>query len=215
MTNIRNEVWQLIERDPSIKLDLERGLINMRALARFCRDSGIEGSEDAILSAIRRYPKGQKSRKQYEKAIKIVEGSAITIRSHVASIALSKSKETHELLSAVFKIIRYEKSEICRVVEAEESIHLMVDKKNLDKIITIFPSRLVLETRKHLAEINLHLNPKTLETPGVLSIIANELTRNEINLYEVMSCVPELLLFVDEENAVKAHQVLFDLAKSK
>lgn len=215
MTNIRNDVWRRIDRDPSIKLDLERGLINMRALARFCRDNGIEGTEDAMLSAIRRYPKSQKTKKQYDQAIKVIKNSAITIRSHVASIALSKSKETHELLSAVFQNIKYEKSEICRIVEAEESIHLMVDEKNLDKIITLFPSRLVSETRKHLAEINIHLNQKTLETPGVLSIIASEITRNEINLYEVMSCVPELLLFVDEKEAVKAHQVLFDLTKTR
>ena len=54
MTNIRNEVWKRIDADPSIQLDLERGLINIRALARFCHHEGMEATEDALISAIRR-----------------------------------------------------------------------------------------------------------------------------------------------------------------
>lgn len=56
MTSIRKKVEDFINRDPAIRKDLARDVINVRALARYLRDR-IEGeaSLDAIISAIRRY----------------------------------------------------------------------------------------------------------------------------------------------------------------
>lgn len=215
MTNIRDEIWKLIENDPSIVLDLGRGLINVRALARYCANTGIDGTEDAIISAIRRYPKETKTTKQYAYALDIVQQSVISTKSHIASVALIKGAETQKILPSLFSCVNYEKGETLRLVQGEESIKIIIDERNLNKILEIIPQRLIIKTLKNLAEINMHLHPKAVETPGIIYTITGELFRNEVVMYEVMSCVPELLIFVEDSELLKAYGVLFEMCHKK
>ncbi len=214
-TNTRDEIWTLIENDPSIMLDLNRGLINVRALARHCANAGINGTEDAIISAIRRYPKETETTKQYSTALDIVSQSVISTKSHIVSVALIKGAETQKTLPLLFSCVNYEKGETLRLVQGEESIKVLVDERNLTKILELIPQRLIIKTLKGLAEINMHLHPKAVETPGIIYAITGELFRNGVVMYEVMSCVPELLIFVEEEELLKAYKVLFSLCHPK
>jgi len=218
MTNsrsVKEEVWKLIDRDPSLKLDLERRLINARALARYCSSCGVEGSEDALISAIRRYPLDSRAKKQYDRAVDIVRRSAISSKSRVANIALRKGSDTQAILPKLFSVIDYERGETLRIVQGEESIKLLVDEKNLPRLLALIPQKLVLHVQKNLAEINLHLHDEAVKTPGIMLVITGELSRNNVNIYEIMSCVPEMLIFVDEADLMRAYGVLFDLCHGK
>ncbi len=211
MTNIRNEVWKRIDADPSLQLDLERGVINMRALARYLRQGGLEADEAALISAIRRYPKSSPVRKVYEDARRIVGQSTISTKSHIVSIALSKGEEAQAALPKLFSRVHYEKGETLRIVQGEESIKLLVDEKNADKLLELIPRRLVLKVQKGMAEINMHLHPQAVTTPGIMYVLCGELSRNRVNINEITSCVPEMLVFVDEKDLLRAYQVLFGL----
>ena len=56
MTSINHTVWKLLADDISVQKNIERGIINIRGLARFLIDKhGLHASMDAVISAIRRY----------------------------------------------------------------------------------------------------------------------------------------------------------------
>lgn len=214
MTNIRADVWKLIDSDPSIKLDLERKLINVRALARYCRGRGINSTDDAVISAIRRYPM-QNDAKKLNMALEVAGKSTISTRSHIANIALKKGTEVKEMLPKLFPCVDYERSETLHISQGEESVRVMVDEKNLSDTLALIPKKLILNVRSGLAVINLHLHPEAVKTPGIAFVVTGELFRNNINMYEIMSCVPELLIFVEEKDILKAYQILFELCHKK
>ncbi|MDD5318134.1 MAG: hypothetical protein PHF51_05405 [Candidatus ainarchaeum sp.] len=213
--NTRNEVWKLIDRDPSLKLDLERGLINVRALARHCVSAGVAGTEDAVISAIRRYPADNKANRKYRHALEIIGQSSMSSKSSIVSIALRKGSETQEILPKLFAWIDYERGETLRIVQGEESIKLLIDEKNLQKMLARIPQKLIIKVQRNLAEINMHLHPDAVNTPGIIQVLTGELMRNDVNIFEIMSCVPEMLVFVDEGDSVRAYQVLFELCHRK
>lgn len=215
MTNIRAEVWKIVDQDPSIKLDLERGLVNIRALARYCAKLGIDGTENAIISAIRRYPKDNPIKKMYKTAQEMLNSTTFSTRSNIVNIAITKNSDIQELFPKLFACINYERGDTLRIVQGEGFIKIIVDERNLSKILDIIPKKLVLHLQKDLAEINMHLHPEAVKTPGIVLVTSGELTRNGINIYEIMSCVPEMLFFVDDKDLVKAYQILFNLCNSK
>jgi aspartokinase len=96
-------------------------------------------------------------------------------------------------------------------MQANESIRVLVDEKNLEDITSIFPKDKILGVHRNLAEINMNMHPKMQTTHGILAAIANELAINKINIMEMLSCFPEMLFFVKEEDILKAHQVLYQL----
>lgn len=219
MTNIVHDVWNLLDKEPSIQLDLQRNLINVRALARLVgkklSDNGIEPTEDAVISAIRRYPKDSKFKNNVEQARKMISQSTVSIRSHIVNVAIEKSKETQEALESIFSMINFERGETLRIVQGEESIKLLVDEKNLSNVLKIIKKSAIIGIQKNLAEVNLHLHPEAVRTPGILLAITTDLLLNNVNMYEIMSCVPEMLIFVEEKDLLKTHQVIFELCQAK
>ncbi|MFA5106267.1 MAG: hypothetical protein WC506_04885 [Candidatus Micrarchaeia archaeon] len=211
----RSAVWKLIDRDPSIRLDMERGLVNARALARYCGRQGIPGSEDAIISAIRRYPQGNAAKKQYDEATLIASQSTISTKSHIVEISLKKSGDVQDILPKMFTCISFDRGETLRLVQGEEAIKVIIDEKNMDKVMAFIPRKLVISVLKGLAEINMHLHPQAVRTPGIMLVLTGEFARNNINIYEITSCVPEMLFFVEEKDILEAYRVLFELCHGK
>ena len=211
MTNIVHEVWKILDNSPSIRREMSRELINHSALARYIiKEKKVKASLDAVTSAIRRY-KLDHYDDLFDTANKIIGQTAISTRSKLANIAIIKDTETQKLLPELFSIINYNRGDVLRIIQADESIKILVDEKNLGKVKELFPEDKIIKTDENLAEINMHLHPEAVNTPGIIAATSNELAMNEINVMETMSCVPELLWFVKEKDVLRAYNVLYQL----
>ena len=219
MTNnvkIADEVWKLLDERPCIRINMSRGLINTRALAKYIiKKRKLDVTVDAAISAIRRYELGTYE-KIFENAHKIISQTiALSTKSPLANISLTKDTEVQRLLPKLFSIIHYNQGDALRIIHADESIKVLVDEKNLEKIRTLFPGDKIIRIERNLAEINIHQHPDAKSTPGIIAITSNELAINGINVLETMSCFPEWLWFVDEKDILKAYNALNQLSSYK
>jgi aspartokinase len=216
MTNIVHEVWKVLDNNPSIKKELNRGLINISALARYIiREKKINVSIDAIISAIRRY-EIDKQDDVFDNAYKILNQTVnVSTKSNLAEISLIKDDEVQQYLPKLFNIIKYVHGDVLRVTQANESIRLLIDEKNMDDVIALFPKNKIIAKEKGLSEINIYIHPKMQTTPGILATIANELAINGINIVEFMTCPPEMICVVKKEDLIRASNVLYQLCSSK
>jgi len=215
MKNTVGEVWKFLDNSPCIMRDLSRGLINARALAKYIlKTQKMNATLDAIISAIRRYEIDQQG-DIFITARKLISQTVnLSTRSGLAEISLIKDYDIQRSLPELFEIIDYARGEVLRVIQATESIKLLIDEKNLENITELFPKDKILKIDRNLAEINMHMHPRMITTHGILAVMANELAINGINIMEVMSCLPEMLLFVKEEDVLNAYQVLYQLSHS-
>jgi aspartokinase len=215
MSNIVQKVWRILDNNPSIRRDLSLGLINTSALARYLIEKNkVEGTLDGVIGAIRRYDHG-KHNELFSEAYNLL-GQTVNIftRRKVAEIALKKDEDVQQLLPKLFDIIKYIQGDVLRIMQANESVRLLIDEKNLEKVTNIFPKNEILIIEKDLAEIDIYIHPDMQNTPGILAVIANELTINGINIVEVMTCPPEMLFIVKGEDLLQTHDVLNKLCQS-
>jgi aspartokinase len=212
MKNIVGEVWKYLDNNPAIKVDIGLGIINIRALAKhIIKTQNMDATLDAVISAIRRY-EIDRQEDLFAKARKVIrETFTLSTRSGLVEISLVKDDDVQRILPELFEIIDYARGEVLRVIQATESIKLLADGKNLEKILNVFPKEKILKIDKNIAEINMHMNPNGAATRGILAVITNELAINGISIFEIMSCLPEMLLFVKEEDILKSYQVLYEL----
>ena len=216
MTNIVQTVWKIIDHDPSIKRELSRGLINTSALARYIiTQKRINATFDAVITAIRRY-NIEKQDDIFSTAYKMLGQTVnISTKSNLAELSLVKDDEVQQILPKVFNIIKYIRGDVLRVMQANESIRLLIDEKNLEHVVTLFPKDRIITKEINLAEIDIYIHPKMQTTPGILATIANELTINGINIIEFMTCPPEMLCFVKKEDLIRTSNILYQLCQSK
>lgn len=212
--DLPNTIHKILDQNPAIRVNMSRGLINIRALAKYIiKERKIDASLDAVISAIRRY-KIDSYNHIFENALNLIKKSlSISTMSSLAIITATKDDEIQKLLPKLFSIIRYSQGNVLRIIQANESIKIIIDEKNLEKILELFPRESIQDVEKHLAEINLRVHSDTKYTLGVSAIISNELAINGINIIETMSCFPEALWFIDEKSLLKAYSALDRLRK--
>ena len=210
--NVVDIVWKFLDEHACIRMTMTCGIVNFRALARYIIEKRkLNVSIDAVMSALRRYDFGTPEQ-IFEKALAVTtKTTTISTKSPLANIALTKDHEVQKLLPKLFSLINYNQGDTLRIIQAEGSIKILIDEKNLKKIKSLFSEDKILRIDKNIAEINVHMHPDGIYIPGVLAIAANELAIHEINLLEAMSCFPEWLWFVDEKDILKAYNVLYNL----
>jgi len=186
----------------------------MRALAKYIQKQlSLNTSTDAVISAIRRYETDKEDEKRFAKAMKIIGDAKISTKNHICNIWLVKDESVQEQLPKLFSLINYAQGDILRIIQAEEMLKIIVDSNKVAAVKELFPKNKIKRIEKNLAEINMRLDPVSAKVPGVLAILDTELANNGVNIEESMSCVPELIWFIDEKDILKAHKTFLGLTK--
>ncbi|MBI2655598.1 hypothetical protein HYX06_04215 [Candidatus Woesearchaeota archaeon] len=215
MTSIAKAIAKEIEEDVVARRALEKGIISMKSLAVYLiKKHGLSASSDAVVSAIRRYKEETPLEAKYEKARDVISKSSdIRITTNIAEISIEKNQETQKPLQKAFSMISYEKGEIMLIIQGEKSIKIILNSANREKILELFSRKSILHVEDNLAEINIHLTDDAVKTPGIIATLSTEFMIHDINIYESMSCIPEMLFFVKQKDIMKSYQILSNLVK--
>jgi len=204
-------VRETIERDGSIKVGLARGLINSRALARYIQVQTMEKySFDGILSAIRRYPVKASAAKHHS-AGKLI--SKIELKNKIAVATIKNTPEVPTKLAEFSKQIDYGRGETFRVVSGPESVFVVVDSKNLGKVVSTASKGDLLMTQDNLSEIVLKESEEALTTPGIIAAWATELAMNGVNVVACAAPPTSAIFIVKQEDALRAYQTIESMGR--
>lgn len=214
LTNIREFVWKIIDTDISLKKDLERNVINIRSLAKHIIDKQkINATLDSVISAIRRYTISPYKKEETYSVYNVLKQARISTKTRMASLLLKRTDEVKTKLGRPDKLMDYQGHETIRILEGSQTLTLIFDRKNLEKVQSLFSKNTILETNKKIGMIELNY-PKILKkTPGVFSVIYNELAENDISIIDALISSNEHILVIDESKLLKAFELIYNLCK--
>ena len=207
--NITEQIKNFLDNDFIIKKCLFKNIISLRALARHIihmlrlKESNL----DAVLSAIRRYKKLEKEQSDI-KLKKIFPKIKVTTRSNIVDVQVQKTRKNLENISQLNSIIDVEKGEIIRIIQAEQSITLIIDDKNLEKFNELFNKKYYVSLTKNLVEVNLQFTGEAQNVRGIVAVVSSGLNAEGINIIEIMSSAPELLILIKKEDLLKVLNVV-------
>ncbi len=218
MTNITQEVRDFLNQNPSIVKCLECKIINIRALAfHMIKNCNKGASSHAVMSAIRRYKKELKIKEKKKSIIQsIYLDSKISTKSHLVMFTLKRHfKILRNILPHILDDIHVSKGEVLRIVEGRESVKLIFDHSKKPRFLKIIPEEELIDAKENLGELNIHFSEKYGDMPGLVSPVFNELAINDVNVIEIIGCMPELIIIVKEEDISKCHDALIRFLYNK
>ena len=215
VSNIREFVWKIIDTDISLKKDLLRDIINVRSLAKHILSTQkIDASLDAVISAIRRYDNAPENKGDTYSVYDVLKQARISTRTNMSSLLLKRTDEVKTKLGRPDKLMDFQGHETIRVLEGSQALTLIFDRKNFEKIKSLFTKAVILEENKDVGMIEITY-PKTLKkTPGVFLIVYNELAENGISVIDSLMSSTEHIILLDEEKLLKAFELIYNLCKS-
>lgn len=204
MESINQKVWQEMRADPAIMRDLQRGLINMRALAKFLIDKhGLRASLDAVISSIRRFPLD--SYLEEEHILRdIFRDSVVGTTNNMACVTI-----LHPPSEVMPKLAALNLQHI-RLVTGTDEVKVIVKNSASEKVAKAFKHT---EVDSNLSEVSVVVAEKAVKTKGVMARMASEIALAGINIHELLVCPPQFLIYVSEKDIVKAHERVLSLTE--
>ena len=213
--NIHLFVWKVIDTDISLKKELSRDLINVRKLAAYIiKTQKLDASLDSVISAIRRYKSSAIKKEEQQSAYDILKQAKLSVRTQMVSLELKRTDEVKTQLGRPDKLAEYHEHDTVRVLEGSNTVSLIFDKKNTDKIINHFSKKNILHVIKNVGMLELSYSKDLEKTPGVFFIIANELAQNDISIIDALISASEHIIVVDEKDITKAFDLIYGLVKN-
>ena len=100
-----------------------------------------------------------------------------------------------------------------RISAGRRTIKIMVDQPDIALFKAMFAADEILKVEGNLSEICVVVSEQSVLTKGVMARIANELALSNINIHELIVCPPEFLIYVRQQDIVRAHESILKLSQ--
>lgn len=212
--NIREFVWKVIDMDISLKKDISRGVVNMRALANYIIDSyKLKVSIDSVVSAIRRYNVIPEKKTNIGTVYELLKKAETRTLTRMASLSLKKNEETTLKLGQLLPKIDFEAGETLRILEGAKQFRIIVNRNSFDKMQEFFGKKNIIGKNKKIGMIEMIYPDILQKTPGVFSVISTELAQNDISIIDALICANEHIIIVSEADLLRAFEVVDNICK--
>ncbi|MBI3859346.1 MAG: ACT domain-containing protein [Thaumarchaeota archaeon] len=135
----------------------------------------------------------------------------LTLKNNIVVVTLNNDPEIPRALAKFSGEVNYARGETLHIVAGIETVKVVTDSKNLDKLNAAVPKKHILNVMSGLAEIVVSLADSVLSLPGVVATITTHLAKNGINLIEYITTSPHAIVVIEEKDALKSYQLLEDL----
>lgn len=204
-----------LDADPAMRAQLAKGLISLRATARsLIETEGWRGvSEDAIVSALRRYPVA-KAIASAQTARDVIEAGRLHVRANLAMISVPKTRDGLRKIADVAESVASTGSFV-RVFEGENTINVVMDEREAANARESVAGGKLTVTPELVVEYTVSLPAGAGEVPGLLGIVFSTLGANGINVIGVVCGKEDQIVFVRKPDANKAFRALSTLIRGR
>lgn len=212
MKKISHYVEEYIKENSFIEESLNRGIINVAALAeqflpRLQKDFGKELTLTSVNMAIRRY--GERNREKEAnnwKNKKHIED--INIRNNLIAINFKKTSLAQKKIKEIYNLIEGENGDYITVTEGRNEIMIITNKKYEEEISDIcgeveFKIKVI-----SLGAIQIKLKETAINEIGVFHKIIKEISWNHLNIVDIVSTYTELIIILKEDDLMRAFEIL-------
>lgn len=141
--------------------------------------------------------------------------SKLTLKDRIVDVHVINDPSMPEALARFSAKVDYGRGETLHIVSAVESVAVVLDSKNLDKLSKFVPEKSVLGVREGLSEIVVSFNERTLDTPGIAATITGELAKSGVNILEYITSWDHAIVVVDESQSLTGYEALRGLLAKK
>jgi hypothetical protein len=206
MAETRRKIEQVIESDPVIKKGLQRGIVNSRALARYLSESdGIESSTEAVLGIIRRYPL---SKEETSSQANVFRDCELAMRTKIGDLTLEVDANIMKRVIEFADSLKTPRGENLRILVGLKSIRVIAKQRSIIQLKASLRDSSIVKFTINLVEISVLVSHEAEEARGVIARITTEVAMNDISIRGVLCVAPEIIILVEEKDAIRAFEAL-------
>jgi aspartokinase len=213
MANVAHLVAKIIRQQPHLEDFIERDLVSFHRLARYLlplikAETNEDVNEGAVVMAISRLREKMVERRGEQIMQPSWEKIEISMRSGVVEIDVPRTEGTHEKVDGLRKMVENPQEDFFNVVQGQYEMTIIASKKYKDGFLKALKGEKILHIEDELSLIYLRFPNDVYYTPGFYERTLSELSWQNINVFELVSTLNELVIVVKEKDASRTYEVL-------
>lgn len=180
----------------------------MRALAKYIlKKYNLQVSLDAVISAIRRFQSQEIFEEEDAHLVSALKDSQVSTKNNV--VCLTITHPDNSVFSKAGQFLQDHPG--ARMTVGSYGFKLFVETRDVDDAKMALHLDKSVRVQTGLSQISIVAGDVIANMKGVAARITSELSLANINIKEMIICVPEFLIFVEERDTVQAHNSLLQL----
>ena len=202
MVNIAEIVRMYINENPDIKDYLNRGIINVSALAREIMANTQINDFDAAMAALKRY----KANGLPAYSSEILDRSNLEMSSNISLIVVKKSYDSLKIITGIVGNLK--KLNSINLVETKNCFSIVGDNDTIKGFANFFSDDQIIQFRKDLGQLTI-ISPEEIEkTKGYINFITLLLYRAGINILHIIFFYSDTIIILDEKDLTNAFKII-------
>lgn len=192
---------------------LARGILNLRRAARWLIErEEWDASEEAVVSALRRYAGSSRGERLAAARAALAQGVA-GARSRLALITLARTGSVHRRLRRLPDIVGPDG--VFALLLGETRLRLLVDEGDLGEVVGAVGREEVEGVDRDLAVVVLSFPDvdRPEDVHGAATLVLSALGQRGVTVLEVFSCLSDFSLVVEAEDSALAYDVVSRLTR--
>lgn len=218
MVTISHVVKKIVNAHPVIYDSILYGIVNFANLAEHItplvvQELGEEVHGPAIVMALRRYADviSEKERVQSDFSFK----SEIIMKTGLTDLTFVKSPSLLRSLKEIYGLIDFDHGDTLNVIHGNYEITIVVTERYAKKIQQILQNEKILNIEKNLVSLAMGFAKDFLYTPGIIAKVTRTLAWHNVNIFENISTMTELIFIVNKKDAMRAYTTLQNIVDGK
>ncbi|MEK7634110.1 MAG: aspartate kinase [Patescibacteria group bacterium] len=214
MMTIPVVVGTIIKKTPFLEESLNKGIINLSALARIIKPE-IEKElykkvkNGAIIMALKRLSNQLSNKIDIGRVFK--NSPDIIVRSNLIEYTLANSYSLISKHQQFLKNITTKKEYFSTITEGVFETTIIASMELKNTIEKIYQDEKIIFRFNNLSSVTIRLPEENISTPGVYYFILKPLAWEGINIIEVVSTSHEITLILEDKNVDRAFTILKNL----
>jgi len=210
MVTVSRVVQKIIKENPSLEIALAKDLLSYSKLARYMhaeveKELGRKVKDPAIIVSLKRMR--EKAEKMYERK-KVFSAAEMNTSSDLMEITVMRSPKIPAIISDLNESKAVGEGAVLNVIQGDRQTTFIFSRKMEKEVREALQGEKFISELSGLAQISIGFSKEMFETPGFIVYVLKEVSWNNINIIEIISTYTELALIVNEEDLMKAYEIL-------
>lgn len=213
MATVSHLVGKYVRERPQLERFLERDLVSFHRLARYIRpdierEMGVPVQPGAIVMALSRLRERMGTRNAQRETAASMKGVEISLLSDFFQADVHKTAAVNEALLGIQRIASKNPQDILSITQSGHEATIIAPLKYRAQILKLLQKEKSLRHESDLSLVVLKFGEQVLYQPGFFDRVLSQLAWEDINVFEIVSTLTELMIVLKDEQAARAYAVL-------
>jgi hypothetical protein len=211
MPTISSAIKEIVDSKPMLYEAIHQGIVNYANLAENLKHEielmvGGKVALPAIVMALRRY--ADRMEPSDEKKIPFVFKSEIVMKTGLMDITFVKTPALLSKLKKIYELVDHDKGETLNIIQGNYEITIVVSEKYKKDVLDLLKEEKALNQQKGLVSFTMSFSKGFFYSPGIIAKVTRTLAWENINIFEIISTMTELIFIIDQKDTMRAYKSL-------